>query len=786
MAREFSMQRGTTRVVFGAGSMVRLADEVAALGVSRALVVCSPRRREDASAIAVKLGARAAGVLAIAREHVPIDVANEARREAEKLGADAVVALGGGSAIGLAKAMAIASGARVVAIPTTYSGSEMTPVYGLTEAAEKKTGRDERARPALVVYDPTLTRGLPRDTTITSLWNAMAHATEALWLPIDRATRLAAEEALRLAASAALRLAVREDDDAREDALEAACLAGGVFADAGAGIHHKLCHFLGGAFALPHAATHAVVLPNVARLQRSHADAMAAIARALGVVDPIAGLDRLAIATGAPRSLAKLGMPREGIERAADALLAQPAFRSFERAALVAAIERAWSGPPEVRAATLRAPEDFATQPGFGALHESEALAGALPRRQNTPRPAPHGLYPEYLNATPFTVRSAEASRVWLYRVRPSFSHGAYEPLPHARFAAPLGDVDPNRTRWRAMPIPEAPASVDFVDGLVTIGGAGEATGVGYAVHGYAANADMSERAFSNADGDMLVVPQLGTLDVRTELGWLRVPRGSVLVVPRAIKFSIGVPEGRARGWVLEVFGRPLRLPERGPIGSNGLADARHFRAPVAAYEDRIVEGGFRVVHKTGGRLFVASQPHSPFDVVAWQGNHAPCTYDLSLFNAMGSVTFDHADPSILTVLTAPLDDHGRAIADFVVFPPRWDAAEHSFRPPYMHRNAASEINMVVRNAGASDYEEGCTFVSPLLTSHGITTKGYDAALDPNDAHGDGPRRVPDESLWVMFESALPFRTTAWARETPLVDEGFRALFEGMPSRFVL
>ncbi len=234
---------------------------------------------------------------------------------------------------------------------------------------------------------------------------------------------------------------------------------------------------------------------------------------------------------------------------------------------------------------------------------------------------------------------------------------------------------------------------------------------------------------------------------------------------------------------MLEVFGRRLRLPERGLIGSNGLADARHFLAPVASYEDRICASGFQIVHKTGGRLHASVQEHSPFDVVAWHGNHAPFVYDLSLFNAMGSVTFDHPDPSILTVLTAPLDDHGRAIVDFVVFPPRWEVSEHSFRPPFMHRNAAAEVNMVVRTpAPYAGYEAGCTFVSPLLTSHGVSTQSYDEALDgpPNPP----PRRLPDESLWTMFESAFPFRSTAWAETTPLVDGTFRDLFERMRRRF--
>ena len=316
-----------------------------------------------------------------------------------------------------------------------------------------------------------------------------------------------------------------------------------------------------------------------------------------------------------------------------------------------------------------------------------------------------------------------------MYRIRASFSHGELVPLPNARFGAELGPTNPNRSRWRPMPVPAAPARVDFLDGLVTLGGAGDPTaGPGYAVHLYAANADMADRSLSNADGDLLIVPQTGTVECRTELGWLRAAPGSVLLIPRALKFALGLPDGAGRGWVLEVFGRRLRLPERGPIGSNGLADARHFQAPTASYEDRACPGGFQIVNKLGGRLYAAMQDHSPFDVVAWHGNHAPFSYDLSLFNAMGSVTWDHPDPSILTVLTAPLDDHGRAIADFVVFPGRWEVVEHSFRPPFMHRNAASEVNMVVRTpTPESGYDPGCTFVSPMLTGHGVATKTYES-----------------------------------------------------------
>jgi homogentisate 1,2-dioxygenase len=390
------------------------------------------------------------------------------------------------------------------------------------------------------------------------------------------------------------------------------------------------------------------------------------------------------------------------------------------------------------------------------------------------------------VNGTPFTVRNAENSRVWFYRVRASFSHGELVALPAGAFLSPLVEVTPTRTRWRPMPIPAAPARVDFLDGLATLGGAGErASYAGYLVHMYAANADMTDRAFSSADGDLLLVPQAGTLECRTEHGWLRVPPGSIAIIPRGIKFAIGLPDGEGRGWMLEVFGPRFRLPERGVIGSNGLADARHFLAPTASYEDRLCPAGFQIVTKLGGKLFAAMQSHSPFDVVAWHGAHVPYSYDLSLFSPMGAVKFDHPDPSILTVLTAPLDDHGRAIADFVVFPGRWDVLEHSFRPPFAHRNAASEINGVIKTqAPQHGYDPGCTFLTPLLTSHGVSTATYDAVFDLSKEKAEGPRRLPDESVWIMFESALPFRLSAWAKGSPLVDPGFLALFEGMRSRF--
>lgn len=792
--RAFSVQRGATRVVFGAGASQQILPEIETLGVARVLVVATPGRRDDAARIAERLGKRSAGVLATAQEHVPSQVAADAVKEADRLSADAVLAFGGGSAIGLAKAVAIATTDRkVIAVPTTYSGSEMTPLWGITDDRGKRTGRDERARPTLVAYDPLLTAGLPRDVGVSSMWNAMAHACATLWLPhTDRASRLAAEEGLRLLASAVARLAHGDDEAARMDALEGAYLAGSSFADAGVDLHHKICHVLGGSHGMPHAKTHAALLPHVARfLAPTAPEAMAAIGRALGTIDPVVGLERLAAATGVATGLLALGFPRAGIAGVAKTVSAAgiASTRPLHEDAIAKLLEGALDPIAVAVAPLLRAPAELSHLSGFGGTHESEALEGALPKRQNTPRPSPFGLYPELLSGTPFTERRDRNSKVFMYRIRPSFAHGVMTKLTSgtSRFCADLRDVDPNRARWNPLPIPSALTRIDFLDGLVTLGGAGDATSgeVGYAVHLYAANADMVDRAFSTADGDLLIVPQSGTLDVRTELGWLRAAPGTIVLIPRGMKFAVGLPDGHGRGWMTEVFGTRFRLPERGPLGSNGLADTRHFLGPVASYEDRTPANGFEVVTKLGGHAWTARQEHSPFDVVAWHGNHVPRSYDLMLFNAMGSATWDHPDPSLHTVVTAPLDDHGRAACDFVCFRGRWDVAEHSFRPPFMHRNAASEVNGVIKDSSpGGGYDPGCTFVSPLLTSHGISTKSYDAVLEAPDEVAEGPRRLSDESLWIMFESALPFRFTAWAEGSPARDATFLSHFDGMKKRF--
>jgi maleylacetate reductase len=365
MARELVTQRGNTRVVFGAGASARIADALDRMGVTRVLVVGTPGRRDDAERIGAALGARTASVLAIAREHVPKAVAEQAAAEAARVAADAVLAMGGGSAIGLAKAVALGGRAKVVAVPTTYSGSELTAVWGMTDGGVKRTGRDERVRAALVVYDPALTVALPRDVTIASAWNAMAHAVEALWSPdAGDETARAAEESIALFARALPRLvgdgarpgaAGRLDDlEAREDALFAAYLAGVAISGATMGLHHKICHVLGGR-GMPHAATHAALLPFVVAFNRdapAAAPAMAALGRALGHGDAGDALFALAARTSAPSSLRDLGLPRDAVgDVARDVVAARPANpRPIDEAALRELLVAAWAGRTEPHA----------------------------------------------------------------------------------------------------------------------------------------------------------------------------------------------------------------------------------------------------------------------------------------------------------------------------------------------------------------------------------------------------------------------------------------------------
>ncbi|MFI6349291.1 homogentisate 1,2-dioxygenase [Streptomyces sp. NPDC050560] len=423
---------------------------------------------------------------------------------------------------------------------------------------------------------------------------------------------------------------------------------------------------------------------------------------------------------------------------------------------------------------------------GFGNEHSSEAVPGALPEGRNSPQRAPLGLYAEQVSGTAFTQPRADNRRSWLYRVRPSAAHPALTRTDNGALAsAPFtAEPDPNRMRWD--PLPEPAQGTDFLAGLWTLGGNGDAaTRTGMAVHLYHANAPM-ERVFGNADGELLIVPERGGLLVRTEFGLLAADPGEVLLVPRGVRMRVEPLDGTARGYVCENYGHPFRLPELGPIGANGLANARDFRAPVAAYEeddDAAREGGVEVVTKYCGNLWRAVYDHSPLDVVAWHGNHVPYVYDLRRFNVIGSISYDHPDPSVFTVLTAPSDTPGLAGVDFVVFAPRWLVGEDTFRPPYFHRNVMSEYMGLIE--GGYDAKTGGGFVPgggslhSMMSAHGPDRATYERASTVELA----PSKVED-GLAFMFETRWPVVTTGRAVTAGHLQRDYDGVWRGLERHF--
>lgn len=421
-------------------------------------------------------------------------------------------------------------------------------------------------------------------------------------------------------------------------------------------------------------------------------------------------------------------------------------------------------------------------QSGFGNEFASEAVPGALPQGQNAPQKAPYGLYTEQISGTPFTAPRAVNRRSWLYRIRPSVAHRPYEPMGSRWLrSSPFDEVPapPNQLRWKPLPIPTEP--VDFIDGLFTMAGNGDAAmHTGIAVHIYAANSPMVDRFFYDADGELLIVPQLGRLLLRTEMGILQLEPGEIAVVQRGIKFRVELPDGQARGYICENYGALLRLPELGPIGANGLANPRDFQTPVAAYEDR--SGDFRVISKFQGRLWAAEIDHSPLDVVAWHGNYAPYKYDLDRFNCINTVSFDHPDPSIYTVLTAPSEIPGTANVDFVVFPPRWLVAEHTFRPPWFHRNFMNEFMGLIRgqyDAKAEGFLPGGASLHNCMAGHGPDSATYEKAI----ATDLRPVYLAD-TLAFMFETRFVCRPTKFALESAQLDEQYFECWQGLHKRF--
>lgn len=421
-------------------------------------------------------------------------------------------------------------------------------------------------------------------------------------------------------------------------------------------------------------------------------------------------------------------------------------------------------------------------QTGFGNEFATEAVAGVLPTGQNSPQRVGHGLYAEQLSGSAFTAPRHRNRRSWLYRMRPAAQHSPFAELPHATFHNRFNEAPatPNQMRWDPLPMPSQPT--DFVDGLVTLGGNGgaeEQAGVG--VHLYCANRSMQGRYFYNADGELLMVPQQGRLRIRTELGVVEVEPLEIAVVPRGVRFLVELPDGEARGYVAENFGAPLHLPDLGPIGANGLAHPRDFLTPVAAYED--LEGEFALIAKFQGALWSASIDHSPLDVVAWHGNYAPYKYDLRRFNTIGSIAVDHPDPSIFTVLTSASDTPGTANMDFAIFPPRWLVAEHTFRPPYFHRNVASEFMGLID--GAYDAKQG-GFVPGGSSLHNcMSGHGPDAASFEKASNADVSR--PDHivgTMAFMFETRRVIRPTRQALDSPSLQGNYYECWRGLKKHF--
>jgi homogentisate 1,2-dioxygenase len=421
---------------------------------------------------------------------------------------------------------------------------------------------------------------------------------------------------------------------------------------------------------------------------------------------------------------------------------------------------------------------------GFGNEFATEAVAGALPAGRNSPQRAPLGLYPEQLSGTAFTQPRAVNRRTWVYRVLPSAKHPAFRRIDNKRLrGTPFDELepDPNRLRWDPLPLPAQDEPRDFVDGLFTVGGNGDLkTRNGIAIHLYAANKSMQDRYFVNSDGELLLVPELGAILVHTELGPLRVSPGEIAVVPRGVRFKVELTDEFARGYACENFGAHFTLPERGPIGANGLANERDFRYPHAAFEER--HHTVQVVNKFGGNLWAADYDHSPLDVVAWHGNYAPYKYDTADYMVIGTISYDHPDPSIFTVLTSPSDTPGLANCDFVIFPPRWLVGENTFRPPWYHRNVMSEYMGLVTgvyDAKAEGFVPGGGSLHNTYASHGPDADTYARAsaaeLKPQKLGG---------TLAFMFESRWMILPTRQAMEAGWRQPDYDAVWSGLARNF--
>jgi homogentisate 1,2-dioxygenase len=422
-------------------------------------------------------------------------------------------------------------------------------------------------------------------------------------------------------------------------------------------------------------------------------------------------------------------------------------------------------------------------QSGFGNEFATEAHPGALPFGQNSPQKHALGLYTEQVSGSAFSSPRSQNRRTWMYRIRPSVVHEPYQPFARQTLlrSGPFDEAatPPNQMRWNPMSFPAQPT--DFVEGIVTIGGNGNpATQDGVSIHIYAANTSMENRFFYNADGELLILPQLGRLRMATECGVLEVGPGELAVIPRGIKFQVELPDGKARGYICENYGQPFRLPDLGPIGANGLANPRDFLTPVAAFDD--CEGEFEVISKFLGKLWSSRYNHSPLDVVAWHGNYAPYIYDMTRFNCINTVSFDHPDPSIFTVLTAPSPAHGAPNVDFAIFPPRWLVAEHTFRPPWFHRNMMNEFMGLIYgeyDAKTEGFVPGGASLHNCMSGHGPDAETFERAISAELK----PRHIED-TLAFMFETRMVVRPTRYALEEKILQHEYYECWQGLKRNY--
>ena len=417
-------------------------------------------------------------------------------------------------------------------------------------------------------------------------------------------------------------------------------------------------------------------------------------------------------------------------------------------------------------------------QSGFANEFATEALPGALPEGRNSPQQAPYGLYAEQLSGTAFTAPRHANRRSWLYRIRPAAMHQPFERMANSRWLSHFNEVPtpPNQLRWDPLPMPGAAEPTDFISGMVTMAG-----NASCGIHLYAVNRSMDRRFFYNADGEMLIVPQQGRLRLATELGVLEVEPQEIAVIPRGVRFQVTLPDGQARGYVCENYGALLRLPDLGVIGSNGLANPRDFRTPVAAYEDR--EGAFELLAKFNGHLWKAVIGHSPLDVVAWHGNYAPYKYDLRRFNAMGSISYDHPDPSIFLVLHSPTDSPGVDAIDFVIFPPRVLTMQNTFRPPWFHRNFASEFMGLIHgayDAKAEGFVPGGASLHNCMSGHGPDADTFAKASSADTSKPD----YITGTMAFMFETPVIIQPTRYALETAQLQHDYYRCWQGLKKNF--